>query len=130
MLEVNLGNPEDFLVLKETLSRMGVPLPDGGPNTILQQCHILHKKGRYFVVHVNELRILDGEDVIFSEEDLAIRDSTALLLEKWGLCELTEPPATSRTKFVTVAPFRDKAKWRIVSDYDIGKVKSGGRRDL
>ena len=122
MLEVELGNPEDFLVLKETLSRMGTPLDE--PRSLLQRCHILHKKGRYFVAHVNELRQLDGAGDSMTEDDYAVRDSTAILLARWGLCDLVDQPDDSRTVFITVAPFRDKSKWRIVCDYDIGKIKS------
>lgn len=126
MLEVFLENPEDFLVVKETLTRMGTPLDT--PNSLMQCCHILHKRGRYYVAHVNELRALDGENTEMTDDDYAVRDSIALLLEKWGLCDMGDYEP-GRTVFVTVAPHREKSKWRIVSDYDIGKVKGKVRQE-
>jgi translational regulator len=121
MLEVTLGEPDDFLVLKETLTRMGQRT---GQNELTQACYILHKKGRYFVAHVNELKALDGDDTIMTEDDVMMRNSIAILLDKWGLCEIAEPLGDDvGTIHVTVVPHKDKAKWRLISDYEIGKIK-------
>lgn len=123
MLEVKLQDPDDFLVVKETLTRMGKRIERDGDSILKQCCYILHKKGRYFIAHENELRNLDGDDAFASDEDIAVRDSVGILLNKWGLCEMVGPLTGMNTVYVAVVPHRDKAKWRLVSDYDIGKIK-------
>ena len=110
MLEVKLKEPDDFLKVRETLSRIGVA--SRKERKLYQSCHILHKQGRYYIVHFKELFALDGKDTNISENDVARRNSIAVLLGDWGLIEIigdTEPKAPLSQ--IKVISFKEKSEW-------------------
>jgi hypothetical protein len=122
MLEVTLKEPDDFLKVRETLSRIGVA--SRKEKTLYQSCHILHKQGRYFIVHFKELFALDGKDTNLSENDIARRNTIANLLNDWGLIEVKgslEPMAPLSQ--IKILSFREKDEWTLETKYNIGKKK-------
>jgi hypothetical protein len=126
MLEVSLSEPDDFLKIKETLTRIGVASKRDA-QTLFQSCHILHKQGRYFIVHFKELFMLDGKPSNFSEDDLARRNTIAILLSDWGLLDvLSEEKAAERTSLrnIKIISHRDKNDWVLEAKYSIGNVKT------
>jgi len=125
MLEITLNEPDDFLKVKETLSRIGVSSKKE-INTLYQSCHILHKAGRYFIVHFKELFLLDGKPSTFTKDDLARRNTITILLSDWGLLSIvdfvkTEP--TCSLKAIKIISHKDKKDWTLLPKYQIGKVK-------
>ena len=120
MLEVTLREPDDFLKIRETLSRIGVA--SRKERKLYQSCHILHKQGRYFIVHFKELFALDGKQTNLSENDIARRNTISKLLKDWGLVELKgeiEPIAPlSQIKIIS---FKEKNDWTLETKYNIGK---------
>tara|TARA_B110000495_G_C23040830_1_gene624164 strand:+ start:1276 stop:1698 length:423 start_codon:yes stop_codon:yes gene_type:complete len=126
MLEVRIEEPDDFLKIKETLTRIGVSSKKEH-NILYQSCHILHKQGHYFIVHFKELFLLDGKPSNFTEDDLARRNTISTLLSDWGLLELVTPSAalpTTTLRAIKIIPHRDKKDWILESKYSIGNVKS------
>ena len=122
MLEVKLAEPDDFLKIRETLTRMGVA--SKRDSQLFQSCHILHKQGRYFIVHFKELFALDGKDTNLSENDIARRNTIANLLNDWGLIEVKgslEPMAPLSQ--IKILSFREKDEWTLETKYNIGKKK-------
>ena len=122
MLEVTLKEPDDFLKVRETLSRIGVA--SRKERTLYQSCHILHKQGRYFIVHFKELFALDGKDTNLSENDIARRNTITNLLNDWGLIEVKgdlEPMAPLSQ--IKILSFREKDEWTLETKYNIGKKK-------
>ena len=122
MVEVLLNEPDDFLKVRETLSRIGVA--SRKERTLYQSCHILHKQGRYFIVHFKELFALDGKDTNLSENDIARRNTIANLLNDWGLIEVkgsVEPMAPLSQ--IKILSFREKDEWTLETKYNIGKKK-------
>ena len=122
MLEVTLKEPDDFLKVRETLSRIGVA--SRKEKTLYQSCHILHKQGRYFIVHFKELFALDGKDTNLSENDIARRNTIANLLNDWGLIEVKgslEPMAPLSQ--IKILSFKEKDEWTLETKYNIGKKK-------
>tara|TARA_Y100000034_G_scaffold98723_1_gene121049 strand:- start:2942 stop:3316 length:375 start_codon:yes stop_codon:yes gene_type:complete len=122
MLEVGLNEPDDFLKVRETLSRIGVA--SRKERTLYQSCHILHKQGRYYIVHFKELFALDGKKTNLSENDIARRNTIANLLKDWGLVnilgEVTDVAPLSQIK---VLSFKEKGEWTLETKYNIGKKK-------
>ena len=122
MLEVGLSEPDDFLKVRETLSRIGVA--SRKERKLYQSCHILHKQGRYFIVHFKELFALDGKKNNLSENDIARRNTIAKLLNDWGLVsiisELGESAPHSQIKVIS---FNEKNDWELETKYNIGKKK-------
>ena len=122
MLEVGLNEPDDFLKVRETLSRIGVA--SRKERKLYQSCHILHKQGRYYIVHFKELFALDGKKTNLSENDIARRNTIANLLKDWGLInilgEVTEVAPLSQIK---VLSFSEKNEWILETKYNIGKKK-------
>ena len=122
MLEIGLKEPDDFLKVRETLSRIGVA--SRKERKLYQSCHILHKQGRYFIVHFKELFALDGKETNLSENDVARRNTIANLLSDWGLVDImgnAEPVAPlSQIKVLT---FKEKDDWTLETKYNIGKKK-------
>ena len=120
MLEVTLREPDDFLKIRETLSRIGVA--SRKERKLYQSCHILHKQGRYFIVNFKELFALDGKQTNLSENDIARRNTISKLLKDWGLVELKgeiEPIAPlSQIKIIS---FKEKNDWTLETKYNIGK---------
>ena len=122
MLEVGLREPDDFLKVRETLSRIGVA--SRKERKLYQSCHILHKQGRYYFVHFKELFALDGKKTNLSENDIARRNTISNLLKDWGLInilgEITEVAPLSQIK---VLSFSEKNDWTLETKYNIGKKK-------
>lgn len=126
MLEVRIDEPDDFLKIKETLTRIGVS-SKREHNTLYQSCHILHKQGRYFIVHFKELFLLDGKPSNFSEDDLSRRNTIATLLSDWGLLEIVIPESAKpkvSLRAIKIISHRDKSEWNLETKYTIGNVKS------
>ena len=122
MLEVVLKEPDDFLKIRETLSRIGVA--SRKERKLYQSCHILHKQGKYYIVHFKELFALDGKNTNLSENDIARRNRIATLLADWGLVEIigkTDPIAPlSQIKIIS---FKEKNEWILETKYNIGKKR-------
>ena len=122
-LEIKLEDPENFLKVKETLSRIGVSSKKD--NTLYQSCHILHKQGRYFITHFKELFALDGKPADFSENDLQRRNTIGNLLQEWGLIkvlyegELNICPMSQ----IKIISYKEKSDWNLVAKYNIGKKR-------
>ena len=124
MLEVTLNEPDDFLKVRETLTRIGVA--SRKDNKLYQSCHILHKQGRYFIVHFKELFILDGKKSNLEENDVARRNTIATLMSDWGLVSIydktkAEPLAPLRQ--IKIIPFKEKDDWELCPKYNIGNVR-------
>ena len=121
MLEVTLNEPDDFLKIRETLTRIGVA--SRKDNKLYQSCHILHKQGRYFIVHFKELFLLDGKPSNLLENDVQRRNTIAVLLADWGLISLLNPEAAKDVaplRQIKVIPFKDKSQWELCPKYNIG----------
>ena len=122
MLEVGLKEPDDFLKVRETLSRIGVA--SRKERKLYQSCHILHKQGRYYIVHFKELFALDGKKSTITENDIARRNTIAGLLKDWGLVDIigNAEPAAPLSQ-IKVLSFREKNEWTLETKYNIGKKK-------
>ena len=121
MLEVTLNEPDDFLKVRETLTRIGVA--SRKDNTLFQSCHILHKQGRYFIVHFKELFLLDGKKSNLEKNDIARRNTIATLMSDWGLVSIdnrdrAQPLAPMRQ--IKIIPFKEKNNWTLQPKYNIG----------
>ena len=121
MLQVTLEEPDDFLKVRETLTRIGVA--SRKDNTLFQSCHILHKQGRYFIVHFKELFLLDGKKSNLEENDIARRNTIATLMSDWGLLSIDDkdkanPKAPLRQ--IKIIPFKEKNNWTLQPKYNIG----------
>ena len=121
MLEITLNEPDDFLKVRETLTRIGVA--SRKDNKLFQSCHILHKQGRYFIVHFKELFLLDGKKSNLEENDIARRNTIAQLMSDWGLISVysnksLEPLAPLRQ--IKIIPFKEKNNWELCPKYNIG----------
>ena len=125
MLEVVLKEPDDFLKVRETLSRIGVA--SRKDKTLFQSCHILHKQGKYYIVHFKELFALDGKDTNLSENDIARRNTIANLLADWGLVDVvgTTKIEAAPLSQIKVISFKEKGDWKLETKYNIGKKKEG-----
>ena len=122
MLEIKLKEPDDFLKVRETLSRIGVA--SRKERKLYQSCHILHKQGRYYIVHFKELFALDGKDTNINQNDIERSNSIAALLSDWGLIELmgvAEPKAPLSQ--IKVIAFKEKNEWDLETKYNIGKKR-------
>ena len=123
-LEISLVNQDDFLKVRETLTRIGVA--SRKDNTLYQSCHILHKQGRYFIVHFKGLFALDGKSTDLSENDMQRRNTIAHLLEDWGLVQILDADIcedTAPLSQIKVLSFGEKTEWNLVAKYNIGKKK-------
>ena len=122
MLEVGLKEPDDFLKVRETLSRIGVAARK--ERKLYQSCHILHKQGRYYIVHFKELFALDGKQTNLSENDIARRNTIANLLNDWGLIDvLGNSENVAPLSQIKVLSYREKDEWTLETKYNIGKKK-------
>ena len=127
MIEVHLKNEDDFLKVKETLTRIGVA--SRKDRKLYQSCHILHKQGRYFIVHFKELFALDGKPSDFheNEADIARRNTIANLLEQWDLVTLVDSTKTTEPSAplnqIKILPYKEKGEWELVAKYSIGRKK-------
>ena len=124
MVEVTLKQPDDFLKVRETLTRIGVA--SRNENKLYQSCHILHKQGKYYIVHFKELFLLDGKNSDFSDNDMQRRNRITKLLSDWGLVNvvnedmITEASSVSQIK---ILPHKEKAEWELIPKYSIGSKK-------
>jgi len=123
MLEVKLKEPDDFLKVRETLSRIGVA--SRKERKLYQSCHILHKQGKYYIVHFKELFALDGKDTNLNENDVSRRNSIAGLLGDWGLIEIVgEALPKAPLSQIKVIAFKEKDEWILETKYNIGKKRA------
>ena len=125
MVEIKLNDDDDFLKVRETLTRIGVA--SRKDRALYQSCHILHKQGRYFVVHFKELFALDGKPTDFEEADIGRRNAIANLLAEWGLIELLDPEKSkdpiAPISQIKVLPYKEKDQWTLTPKYNIGKKR-------
>ena len=122
MLEVTLNQPDDFLKIRETLSRIGVA--SRKDKTLFQSCHILHKQGKYYIVHFKELFALDGKKATLIENDIQRRNTIAILLQDWNLLTIVKPDdATNKAPLsqIKIIAFKEKSEWNLQAKYNIGK---------
>ena len=125
LVEIELNDEEDFLKIRETLTRIGVA--SRKDKTIYQSCHILHKRGKYYIVHFKELFALDGKKTNFNENDLGRRNTITNLLAEWGLLNLVVANSSSEPTVplsqIKILSFKDKSNWNLVAKYNIGNKK-------
>ena len=125
MVEVTLREEEDFLKVRETLTRIGVA--SRKDKTLYQSCHILHKQGRYYIVHFKELFALDGKPTNFTDEDKGRRNTITNLLAEWGLTTIVDTNATAEPiaplSQIKIISHKEKDEWSLVAKYNIGKKK-------
>ena len=125
LVEVELAEKNDFLKVRETLTRIGVAAKN--QNVLYQSCHILHKQGKYYIVHFKELFALDGKPANITENDLARRNTISNLIAEWGLVKLVDKKKTQDPIVpmgqIKVLAHKDKNEWTLVSKYNIGKKK-------
>ena len=122
MLEVTLPEPDNFLKVKETLTRIGVASKKD--KTLYQSCHILHKQGRYFIVHFKELFALDGKESNISSNDIERRNTISKLLEDWGLLKIVVPAKAEKQvslSQIKIVSYSEKKEWNLIAKYNIGK---------
>jgi hypothetical protein len=126
LVEVRLKNAEDFLKIKETLSRVGVASKK--EKTLYQSCHILHKQGKYYITHFKELFLLDGKTSDFDENDRGRRNTIVDLLEEWGLLEIISKDKVASPKAplsqIKIIAHKEKDEWNLVPKYTIGKKRT------
>jgi hypothetical protein len=124
-IEIELAEKNDFLKVRETLTRIGVAAKN--QNVLYQSCHILHKQGKYYLVHFKELFALDGKPSNMSENDVARRNAIANLIAEWGLVKLVDPIRSKEPiaplSQIKILPHKEKLDWELVAKYNIGKKK-------
>ena len=125
MLEISFKENDDFLKIRETLTRIGVA--SRKDKTLYQSCHILHKRGKYYLVHFKELFALDGKESSITENDLGRRNSIARLLDEWDLLSILDEEQSSSPlapmSQIKVLPHKEKPEWNLVAKYNIGNAK-------
>jgi hypothetical protein len=125
LVEVNLPNEENFLKVKETLTRIGIASKKD--QKLYQSCHILHKQGHYFIVHFKELFMLDGKTNDFSDDDKARRNTIINLLEEWSLVKVVDgdksSDPTAPLSQIKILPHKEKSEWELIAKYSIGKKR-------
>lgn len=125
-IEIKLEKEDDFLKIKETLTRIGVSSKKD--KTLYQSCHILHKQGRYYLVHFKEMFALDGKPSNLSENDIQRRNAIAKLLEEWELLEILNPQLMidniAPIQQIKIISYKEKSEWELVSKYSMGKKKT------
>lgn len=123
LVEVTIAQEDDFLKIRETLTRIGIASKKD--KTLYQSCHILHKRGKYFIVHFKELFALDGKPFNMTDDDVGRRNTIAKLLSEWGLVKLVNPEVTEEPQAplskIKILLHKDKSEWELVSKYNIGK---------
>ena len=122
LIEIELEQPDDFLKVKETLTRMGVA--SRKERKLFQSCHILHKQGKYYIVHFKELFALDGKPTDFSENDEARRNAITNLLQEWGLVSIVSNDTDDNVaplNQIKILPYSEKEDWELIPKYNIGK---------
>ena len=131
MVEVKLNEPDDFLKVRETLTRIGIA--SRKEKTLFQSCHILHKQGKYYIVHFKELFALDGKTTNFTENDTARRNSIANLLSEWELIKLVNPDKSAEPTVplsqLKILSFKEKDEWDSTPKYNIGNKRDADEND-
>ena len=130
MLEVTIKQPDDFLKVRETLTRIGVA--SRKDKTLFQSCHILHKQGKYYITHFKELFALDGKTSTLSENDIQRRNTIAILLQDWNLIDIvnkTNVENKAPLSQIKVLPFKEKKEWTLSAKYNIGKKVEDKKED-
>jgi hypothetical protein len=126
LLEVRLNEEDDFLKVRETLTRIGVA--SRKDKTLYQSCHILHKKGKYYIVHFKELFALDGKPTDFTDNDLARRNTIANLLEEWGLIKIVNTDSAkdivAPLSQIKIIAYKERDEWQLTTKYNIGKKRN------
>ena len=125
MVEVKLSQPDDFLKVRETLTRIGVA--SRSEKKLYQSCHILHKQGKYYIVSFKELFLLDGKTSDFSDNDMQRRNRITKLLSDWGLVEVVEEAKIENVcsmSQIKIIPHKEKSEWQLIPKYQIGSKKS------
>lgn len=123
-LEVFLPNPDNFLTIRETLTRIGIASQK--TKTLYQSCHIFHRRGEYFIVHFKEMMALDGHSTNISLYDIQRRNTIARLLEEWGLLEIADPykfEQCAPISSIKIIPFKEKKEWKLEEKYKVGRPK-------
>jgi hypothetical protein len=128
MLEISLKKPDDFLTVSETLTRIGIDTYKNGKKTLIQSCHILHKRGRYFIVHFKEMFELDGKVTNLTISDIYRRNTIAKLLEEWELLHIVNPDQIKDKTFpslkqIKIISYKQKDEYDLISKYSIGTKK-------
>ena len=122
MLEVTIKQPDDFLKIRETLTRIGVA--SRKDKTLYQSCHILHKQGKYYITHFKELFALDGKKSTLVENDIQRRNTISILLQDWSLIDILDKSKVENKaplSQIKVLPFKEKGDWNLLAKYNIGK---------
>ncbi len=122
MVEIKLSEPDDFLKIKETLTRIGIASKKD--KTLYQTCHILHKKSKYYIISFKEIFNIEGKPSTLTLEDVARRNRIIALLDDWGLCQVVDHELIANKasmSSIKVVPFREKSAWTLVSKYQLGK---------
>jgi hypothetical protein len=131
LTEITLPDPKNFLTVRETLSRIGIASKKD--NTLYQSCHILHKQGRYYIVHFKQMFLLDGKKSDFSEEDRGRLNTIVNLLEEWGLVDIVDEPPKDQARAplsqIKILSYKDKGNWKLVTKYNIGKRSKDIKND-
>jgi len=125
MLEVTLKQPDDFLIIRESMFRIGVA--SRKDKTLFQSCHILHKQGKYYIVHFKELFALDGKKATLVENDVQRRNTISVLLQDWNLLSIVKPEAAENKaplSQIKIIAFKEKSEWNLQAKYNIGKKQS------
>lgn len=123
MIQITLNSPEQFLKIKETLTRMGIA--NSKTKTLYQSCHILHKKGKYFICHFKELLALDGANVTLSQEDVERTEDVAQLLSTWNMCDVVESDFNPVKRFFfRILAHSEKHEWTLLPKYTMNKERS------
>jgi len=124
-VQINLNEDQDFLKIKETLTRIGIA--SRKEKKLWQSCHVLHKRGNYYIVHFKELFALDGKKTDFTDDDLARRNTIANLLSEWNLYSIVNPQLCETPRvplsYIKILPFKEKDQWQLCSKYTIGRKK-------
>ena len=131
MLEVTIKQPDDFLKVRETLTRIGVA--SRKDKTLYQSCHILHKQGKYYIVHFKELFALDGKKSTLTKNDIQRRNTISLLLQDWNLIDIVKKDITedkAPLSQIKVLPFKEKKEWTLSAKYNIGKKVDDKKKEL
>ena len=131
MLEVTIKQPDDFLKIRETLTRIGVA--SRKDKTLFQSCHILHKQGKYFITHFKELFALDGKKATLTENDIQRRNTISALLQDWSLLSVVRPDELENKaplSQIKIIAFKDKKEWNLQAKYNIGKKTEEKKEDV
>lgn len=124
MVEIELGKPDDFLKIKETLTRVGIASSKN--NTLYQTANILHKRGKYYIIHFKEIFLLEGRESTLTLTDVARRNRIISLLADWGLCKVVNQDSIvtkSDMASIKIVPYKDKNNWTLITKYTLGKRK-------